>query len=248
MKVKKSVYNQNLIDFTLQHTGDCDNLIGIIKVNNLEYDKFSENATYNVLDLDNEVITYYMNNKEDVVNGYDISGYTNLYPCATYYTPTTGTPTSVIIPDPNIILENSTTLEFQDWDDVWHKYWGDNPYGDSGAENNKFVYENGTTLTVALIENTTLEKPLIPGDYKINFTISADEYFTGSTFLGGYTVLDDNNEAFYYESGSTTSYEQTLTISDSDIEYINDNITFLYNNIPSSSTVNLEYIKIYFLG
>jgi hypothetical protein len=246
MPNKNIVKNQNLIDFVTQHYGEMDKVIDFLALNTLEYDEFGDKDRYAVDVVDNEVINYYVNAREGIVSGLDTSGYTNLYADVTYYYPTTGTPTSIILPDPNIIGEYDTTAEFEVWGDLLPDQYGFYGYGTAVAEDGAFVYTNGSAITFGIVYTDVLDKELTIGTYDLTFTINGDENITGQTYIGGFVALADNGDAFYYSASSgSTTYVQTLELFDGEQGNINNEIILWYASIPTGATMSLEYLKLY---
>jgi len=252
---KSRVYNQNLIDFISQHYGETDKVIDFLALNDLEYDEFSDSTAYTVNPDNNSNITYFINTKQDVVSGLDTSAYTDLYADATYYYPNTGTPTSIAYPDPNIILDDNLTAEFENWTSKWEAEWGYNPYGSTQAIDDTFQYQlSGTVLgspvTLGLCFTDTLDEELLIGTYDVTFRVSALSGFTGATYLGGFVGLTQNNDQFYLEDSeiSGKTFVHSLALVSGDEESFKNEMWFYYAISPAENLITLESCAIYRTG
>lgn len=255
MPNKSRVYNQNLIDFIIQYYGETDKVIDFLSLNDLEYDEFQDSTKYKVDPNNNSNITYFINTKQDVVSGLDTSAYTDLYVDATYYYPTTGEPTSILYPDTNIILDDTLTVDFENWDSKWQAEWGYNPFGSTQAINDTFEYQlSGDTLgvpiTLGLCFTNVLKEELQIGTYDVTFRISALSGFTGATYLGGFVGLAENNELFILRDEDITgrTYTHSLELVQGDEQFFKNEMWFYWIISPAENLITLESCYIYRTG
>ena len=246
MPNKSRVKNQNLIDFVIQNYGETDKVIDFIALNDLEYDEFLDQDRYTVEGADNRVKDYIVDSREDVVSGLDTSGYTDLYAEVTYYTPNSGTPTSILVPDPNIIADDDTTAEFDKWEVL------DERFGTGTAVDDSYIYTvgnewSGVSITVGVFYKPTMLKDLIVADYRVTFDLTASDSFTGYSYLGGSLASGGANwENIYYSTSSgTTEITQYLNLVDGNQRWIKNWFNIVATSIPSGSTITIENFDIY---